>query len=54
MRDKNAPVPDLSAIKGKIPLLGVCYGAQYLVHNYGGEVSAFKYQGIWKGKSGFS
>jgi GMP synthase (glutamine-hydrolysing) len=36
--DKNAPTPDLSKIKGIIPLLGVCYGAQYLVHNYGGEV----------------
>jgi GMP synthase (glutamine-hydrolysing) len=40
VRDKDAPVPDLSAIKGKIPLLGVCYGAQHLVHNFGGEVSA--------------
>jgi len=40
VRDKNAPVPDLSSIKGKIPLLGVCYGAQHLVHNYGGVVSA--------------
>jgi GMP synthase (glutamine-hydrolysing) len=38
VRDKNAPVPDLSGIKGVIPLLGVCYGAQHLVHNYGGEV----------------
>jgi GMP synthase (glutamine-hydrolysing) len=38
VRDKNAPAPDLSMIKGIIPLLGVCYGAQYLVHNYGGEV----------------
>jgi len=38
VRDKNAPVPDLEDIKGKIPLLGVCYGAQHLVHNYGGEV----------------
>ncbi len=28
------------SIKGHIPLLGVCYGAQHLVHNYGGEVSA--------------
>ena len=36
--DKNAPSPDLSKIKGIIPLLGVCYGAQYLVHKYGGEV----------------
>jgi len=38
VRDKNAPVPNLSKIKGMIPLLGVCYGAQYLVHGYGGEV----------------
>ncbi|HPF02870.1 MAG TPA: glutamine-hydrolyzing GMP synthase [Bacteroidales bacterium] len=38
VRDNNAPVPDLSKIKGKIPLLGVCYGAQYLVHAFGGEV----------------
>ncbi len=38
VRDPNAPVPDLSAIKGKIPLLGICYGAQYLAHFFGGEV----------------
>jgi len=38
VRDDNAPDPDLSAIKGKIPLLGVCYGAQYLVHSNKGKV----------------
>jgi GMP synthase (glutamine-hydrolysing) len=38
VRDMNAPVPDLAKIKGYIPLLGVCYGAQYLVHGFGGEV----------------
>lgn len=38
VRDKNAPRPDLSEIKGIKPLLGVCYGAQHLVNNYGGEV----------------
>lgn len=38
VRDKNAPYPDLSKIKGIIPLLGVCYGAQYLVQCFGGEV----------------
>ncbi len=37
-RDENAPKPDLSAIKGKFPLLGVCFGAQYLALAYGGEV----------------
>ena len=31
---------DLSKIKGKVPLLGVCYGAQYLAHFYGGEVTS--------------
>ena len=38
VRDDNAPDPDLSAIKGKIPLLGVCYGAQFLVHSNKGKV----------------
>jgi len=38
VRDERAPFPDLEGIKGRIPLLGVCYGAQYLTHGYGGEV----------------
>jgi len=38
VRDENAPIPDLEGIKGKFPLLGICYGAQYLSHYYGGEV----------------
>ena len=38
VRDAMAPFPDLTAIKGRIPLLGVCYGAQHLTHNFGGEV----------------
>jgi GMP synthase (glutamine-hydrolysing) len=38
VRDTNAPIPDLKDIKGKFPLLGICYGAQYLSHYYGGEV----------------
>ncbi len=38
VRDTNAPFPDLTMIKGRIPLLGVCYGAQHLAHNFGGEV----------------
>jgi GMP synthase (glutamine-hydrolysing) len=39
VRDKSAPIPDLSGIKGKYPLLGICYGAQFLSHHYGGEVN---------------
>ncbi len=38
VREDNPPKPDLAAIKGKLPLLGVCYGAQYLSHFFGGEV----------------
>jgi GMP synthase (glutamine-hydrolysing) len=39
VRDEKALKPDLSEIKSKFPLLGVCYGAQYLSHFYGGEVA---------------
>jgi len=34
----KAPVPQLENIQKKLPLLGVCYGAQYLSHHFGGEV----------------
>lgn len=38
VRDSKSPIPDLSNIKGKLPLLGVCYGAQFLAQSQGGEV----------------
>ena len=38
VRSKDAPHPDLSQIKGNKPLLGVCYGAQYIAQKFGGEV----------------
>lgn len=38
VRQADAPMPDLSSFKGKVPLLAVCYGAQLLAHYYQGEV----------------
>ena len=38
VRSEDPPHPDLSEIRGKKPLLAVCYGAQYLAHFSGGLV----------------
>ena len=40
VRDENGPRINLDGIKGKLPLLGVCYGAQYMAHFFGGRVAA--------------
>ncbi|PPK93229.1 GMP synthase (glutamine-hydrolysing) [Nonlabens xylanidelens] len=40
VRSEDAFHVDLNEIRGKKPLLGVCYGAQYLAHFHGGEVGA--------------
>lgn len=39
VHDEEAPVPDLEGIRGDFPLLGVCYGAQFLAHSGGGTVA---------------
>ncbi len=39
VRAEDAPHPDLRKIRSKVPLLGVCYGAQYLAHFNGGAVA---------------
>ncbi|MDR2520804.1 MAG: glutamine-hydrolyzing GMP synthase [Bacteroidales bacterium OttesenSCG-928-I14] len=38
VNDTDAFKSDLSFIRGKYPLLGICYGAQYLVYMSGGKV----------------
>ena len=40
VRVTSSPLPDLSKIKGKLPLLGICFGAQFLAHHFGGKVEA--------------
>jgi len=39
VRDANALRPDLSAWVGKVPILGICYGAQYIADLFGGNVA---------------
>jgi len=36
--DEKAPQYDFNVAKGKLPLLGVCYGAQLMSQKFGGEV----------------
>lgn len=38
VRDENALHVDLNKIVGKVPLLGICYGAQYVSQYFGGSV----------------
>ena len=38
VQDKDAPIPNLKDIRGKVPVLGVCYGAQFMAQSDGGEV----------------
>jgi GMP synthase (glutamine-hydrolysing) len=40
VRAEDAPHPDLSKIRKQLPVLAVCYGAQYLAHFNGGKVEA--------------
>lgn len=40
VREPASPSADLSAYLGMIPVLGICYGAQYMAYTDGGEVAA--------------
>mgnify|MGYP000857307307 FL=1 len=36
--DKDAPKIDLSCFQAKVPVLGICYGAQYMAYVSGGKI----------------
>jgi GMP synthase (glutamine-hydrolysing) len=38
VRDAGSPDIDMSLFEGKVPVLGVCYGAQLIAHKSGGNV----------------
>ena len=38
VHDKKSPKPIIDQVLNKLPVLGICYGAQYLALTNGGEV----------------
>ena len=38
VRQQDAPMPNLDGMINEIPILGICYGAQWLIHYHGGNV----------------
>ena len=39
VRDNDSPDLDIDALRGKLPILGICYGAQLMAQKYGGNVT---------------
>ena len=39
VNDENAPEVDIAALNSKLPVLGICYGAQLTAKQYGGQVA---------------
>lgn len=44
VRDENAPKPEIDVLNLSVPVLGVCYGAQWLATQFGGQVEASRHR----------
>lgn len=44
VRDADHPEPKLDALNLTVPVLGICYGAQWLATKFGGQVEASKHR----------
>lgn len=50
VRDANAPMVDTTKFRKQWPVLGICYGAQLMVHLSGGSVQASKHREYGRAK----
>jgi GMP synthase (glutamine-hydrolysing) len=44
VNDEKAPQVDIAAINAKVPVLGICYGAQLTAQSFGGTEHSFAYK----------
>lgn len=44
VRDNNAPDFNIENVRKKYPVLGICYGAQLIIHKAGGDVQASRHR----------
>ena len=42
VNDQDSPIVDIAKYRGKIPILGLCYGAQLIAKQNGGSCIKFK------------
>ncbi|WP_025763850.1 glutamine-hydrolyzing GMP synthase [Dyadobacter tibetensis] len=50
VRDQDSPRVDLTGIRGQVPVLGICYGAQMMADMSGGQVKASEHREYGRAK----
>lgn len=53
VRDPNAPIVNTDLYRGKLPILGICYGAQLMAQQAGGEVTPSKHREYGRARLSF-